>query len=103
MALSPQNWDNLAKFIRAGINGVDAGREYDKDVILVETGYQNRPGRYFKELPGPYPETPEGQKQLLEDLNAIVMSVSNGRGKGIYWWEPGNTGARGFFGADGDT
>jgi len=162
---TPQNWDNLAKFIYAGVNGVDAGRgnatrprimihvdhggdipltrwffdrirdyeipydtigfsfypwshgtlpdlkatlefaaaQYNKDVILVETGYQNRPGRYFKELPGPYPETPEGQKQWLEDVNAIVMSVANGRGKGVYWWEPGNNGARGFFDADGNT
>jgi arabinogalactan endo-1,4-beta-galactosidase len=162
---TPQNWDNLAKFIYAGVNGVDAGRgnsprprimihvdhggdipltrwffdkirdydipydtigfsfypwshgtlpdlkanlefaaaQYNTDVILVETGYQNRPGRYFKELPGPYPETPEGQKQWLEDVNAIVMSVANGRGKGVYWWEPGNNGARGFFDADGNT
>ena len=165
----PQNWDNLARFLYAGVNGVDAGRgnaprpkimihvdhggdipltrwffdkvrdkvrdydipydtigfsfypwshgtlpdlratldfaaaEYNKDVILVETGYQNRPGRYFKELPGPYPESPEGQRQWLEDVNHIVMDVPHGRGKGVYWWEPGNSGARGFFDSNGNT
>ena len=80
-----------------------AAAQYNKDVIVVETGYQNRPSRYFKELPGPYPKTPEGQKQWLEDVNAIVMSVANGRGKGVYWWEPGNNQARGFFDAGGNT
>jgi len=40
---------------------------------------------------------------VLPDVNAIVMSVANGRGKGVYWWEPGNNGARGFFDADGNT
>lgn len=34
---------------------------------------------------------------------AIVISVANGRGKGVYWWEPGNNGARGFFDAGGNT
>lgn len=79
-----------------------AAAEFSKDVILVETGYQNRPGRYFKELPGPFPETPEGQRDWLEAVNQIVMNVPNGRGKGVYWWEPGNTGPRGYFDEKGE-
>jgi arabinogalactan endo-1,4-beta-galactosidase len=31
------------------------------------------------------------------------MPVANGRGKGVYWWEPGNHAARGFFDAGGRT
>jgi len=162
---SPENWDNLASFIRAGVNGVDAGRgnaprpeimihvdhggdialtrwffdhirdygipydviglsyypwshgtlfdlrdnlafaanEYGKDIIVVETGYYKSPGRYFNELPGPFPETPEGQRDFLAEVNDIVMATPNGRGKGVYWWEPGNKRGRGFFDEDGNT
>ena len=159
---SPQNWPNLIGFIRAGINGVDAGREdaprpqimihidaggdvaltrwffdhvrdaqipydviglsyypwshgtlldlrenlafaageYERDVIVVETGYFKQPGEYFRNLPGPFPETPLGQRQFLEAVNDLVLAAPNGRGKGVYWWEPGNTRGRGFFDAD---
>ena len=133
----PRNWDNFARFIYAGVNGVDAGRgnrprpqimihvdhggdialtrwffdkirdygipydtigfsfypwshgtlpdlkanlnfaaaEYGKDVILVETGYQNRPGRYFKECPVRSPKLPRGREDWLEAVNQIVMNV----------------------------
>jgi arabinogalactan endo-1,4-beta-galactosidase len=74
-----------------------ASREYRKDVMVTETGYFYGNGRYFKELPGPFPETPDGQRQWLEEVNRIVMDVPDGRGKGVYWWEPGNPGARGYF------
>jgi arabinogalactan endo-1,4-beta-galactosidase len=60
---------------------------YDKDIILVEAAYNWRPAEYRRE-PGPFPETPEGQKQFLEELDQVVRSTPNDRGKGIFWWEP---------------
>ncbi|WP_211309786.1 glycosyl hydrolase 53 family protein [Mucilaginibacter yixingensis] len=158
----PENWDNFADYIYAGINGVDAGRgnfkrpkimihvdhggdiaktkaffdkllsyqipfdvigfsfypwshgtlidlkenltfaakTYNKDVYLVETGYYWKKSRYFSTVPGPFPETPEGQKQWLEEVAAVVLSVPDNRGKGVMWWEPAANGglrARGFF------
>jgi len=157
----PENWDNFAQLVYAGINGVDAGRgngrrpkimihidrgadpkgtkafldklnsydipfdvigqsyypwwhgslndlrrnlefmarEYQKDVIVVETAYNWQPGNYVNK-PAPFPETPEGQREFLDEVNRVVMETPNGRGKGVFWWEPAVTGpltSRGFF------
>ena len=160
------NWDNFAELMKAGINGVDAGRgdgkrplimvhidkggnksrtkaffdkwhsygidydvigqsyypwwhgtllelrenmifmanEYKKDIILVEVAYNWRPGEYMKKK-APFAETPEGQRQFLEEVNRIVLNTPDNRGKGIFWWEPavfGPLGRRGMFGDDGN-
>ena len=157
----PENWDNFAQLIYAGINGVDAGRgnnprpkimihidrgadlkrtkvffdklnsydipydiigqsyypwwhgslnqlrenlefmarEYQKDIIVVEAAYNWKPGNYVNK-PAPFPESPAGQKEFLDELNRMVMETPNGRGKGVFWWEPAVRGpltARGFF------
>jgi arabinogalactan endo-1,4-beta-galactosidase len=157
----PGNWDHFVDLLRAGINGVEAGRgdgprprimihidrggdiegtraffdklhtyqidydvigqsyypwwhgslndlrenmhfmatRYDRDIILVEVAYNCRPGEYAKKR-GPFPETPEGQRDFLDEVNRIVMNTPNNRGKGVFWWEPAVTGGlerRGFF------
>jgi arabinogalactan endo-1,4-beta-galactosidase len=72
---------------------------YDKDIILVEVAYNWRPGEYL-DKPGPFPETPAGQRDFLEQVNQIVLETPKQRGKGIFWWEPAVTGPlrrRGFF------
>jgi len=157
----PDNWDNFADLVKAGIAGVEAGKgdavrpqvmihidqggnkvktkyffdklnayhvnydvigqsyypwwhgslndlrenmvfmaqEYKKDIIVVEAAYNWRPAEYTKR-PGPFPETPEGQKQFLEEVNCVVQETPDGRGKGVFWWEPavaGPLGSRGFF------
>jgi arabinogalactan endo-1,4-beta-galactosidase len=72
---------------------------YDKDIIVVEAAYNWRPAEY-RDKPGPYPETPEGQRQFLQDVNRAVLKTPRGRGKGVFWWEPAVTGrlrSRGFF------
>jgi len=157
----PENWDNFAELVYAGINGVDAGRgngprpkimihidrggdlqgtkafldklnsydvpydiigqsyypwwhgslndlrknlefmakEYQKNIIVVETAYNWRPGNYINK-PAPFAESPEGQREFLDEVNRVVMETPNGRGKGIFWWEPAVTGPltiRGFF------
>jgi arabinogalactan endo-1,4-beta-galactosidase len=157
----PDNWDNFAQLVYAGINGVDAGRgngarpkimihidrggdvkgtkafldklnsydvpydiigqsyypwwhgslndlrhnlefmasEYQKDIIVVEAAYNWEPAEYVGK-PAPFPETPEGQRLFLDEVNRIVMETPHGRGKGIFWWEPavaGNHVSRGYF------
>jgi arabinogalactan endo-1,4-beta-galactosidase len=145
----PENWDQFAQLIYAGINGIDAGRgngvrpkimihidrgadvagtkrffdklatydvpfdvigqsyypwfhctlnqlrdnlvfmarEYGKDIIVVEAAYTWRPTKYVGK-PAPFPETPEGQRQFLDELNRVVMETPDGRGRGVFWWEP---------------
>jgi arabinogalactan endo-1,4-beta-galactosidase len=162
----PENWDNFADLVKAGIRGVDAGRgeakrprimihidqggnknrtkaffdklnsydvdydvigqsyypwwhgtlldlrenmifmagEYDKDIILAEVAYCWRPTEY-RDKNAPFPETPEGQKEFLDEVNRIVLATPDNRGIGIFWWEPAVTGglrSRGFFDNDGN-
>ena len=160
----PDNWDNLAELVQAGINGVYAGcgntprpeimihidkggdkefteyffdklhsygikydiigqsyypwwhgnlfdlretlnftaNEYQKDIIVVEAAYNWRPSEYINKN-APFAESPEGQKEFLEEVNRIVMNVPNNRGIGVFWWEPAVTrGSRGFFDDEGN-
>lgn len=162
----PGNWDNFAELMKAGINGVDAGRgnsqrplimvhidkggsknrtkaffdkwhsygvdydiigqsyypwwhgtllelrdnmifmanEYQKDIIIVEAAYNWRPAEY-KNKKAPFPETPEGQRQFLDEVNRVVLNTPYNRGKGLFWWEPAVMGGlrrRGMFDDDGN-
>ena len=157
----PEQWDNFAQLIYAGINGVDAGRgngprpkimihidrggdvagtkafldkldsyhvpydiigqsyypwwhgslndlrqnleftarTYARDIIVVEAAYNWTPTEY-KDKPAPFPETPEGQREFLDEVNRVVMETPNSRGQGVFWWEPAVTGpltSRGYF------
>ena len=60
---------------------------YHKDIIVVETAYNWRPAEY-KQKPGPFLETPDGQREFLEAVNQIVLNTPDRRGKGVFWWEP---------------
>jgi arabinogalactan endo-1,4-beta-galactosidase len=160
----PDNWDNLADLIRAGINGVDAGRgngarpqimihigkggdvaktkalfdkfhtygigyavigqsyypwwhgslmdlrenlafmaeTYRKPIMLVEVAYNCRAGEYAKK-PGPFAESPEGQREFLDEGQRAVLATPNQMGRGVFWWEPAVTGGlmrRGMFDAE---
>ena len=162
----PENWNNFADLVHAGIKGVDAGRgdgprpkimihierpcdleatkwffdklgsyhvpydvigqsyypwwhgnlndlrrnlefmakEYHKDIIVVETAYNWQPGNYLGK-PAPFPESAEGQRAFLDELNQVVMATPDGHGKGIFWWEPavkGDLAIRGFFDQQGN-
>jgi len=72
-------------------------KAYGKDVIVVEAAYNWTPGNY-RNKPGPFPETPEGQRAFWEEVNRTVQAAPDGKGIGVFWWEPavaGGTGARG--------
>lgn len=156
----PDNWDNFAELVQAGINGVYAScgnnpcpeimihidkggnknftkyyfdkinsygieydvigqsyypwwhgnllslreclnftaNEYKKDVIVVEAAYNWTPREYVDTL-APFPESPEGQREFLEEVNRVVLSVPDNRGCGVFWWEPAVSrgGSRSFF------
>lgn len=73
----------------------------DKDVILVEAGY--RPRVYEEEgRAPPYPaDAPGGpRKAFLEAVNETLLSISDPRIKGIFWWEPASACGRDFFAED---
>lgn len=77
---------------------------YRKDIVVVETAYHWRVST-GKKGGGPFPETPQGQKAFLEAVDRIVRTAPDGRGKGVFWWEPavaGNLRSRGFFDDDGN-
>jgi arabinogalactan endo-1,4-beta-galactosidase len=164
----PENWDNLADLIQAGINGVHAGcgnmpvplimihidqggnkektkyffdkitqyeidfdiigqsyypwwhgslldlrdnmyfmaKTYRKPIVVVEAAYCSEPTEY-KEKPGPFPETPEGQKAYLEEVTRVVLNTPDNLGAGVFWWEPAVGDRRGIatrdmFDADGN-
>ena len=160
----PDNWDNFAQLVHAGINGVFAScgnnpcpkimihidkggnknftktffeklhsygfrydviaqsyypwwhgslldlrdclyftaTEYKKDIVVVEAAYNHKPKEYVNE-PAPFEESPSGQREFLEEVNRIVMSVPGNRGVGVFWWEPAVTrGTGGFFDENGN-
>lgn len=95
-------WHGSLLDLRENLNFMAA--EYRKDIVLVEVAYCWRPAEY-QQRPGPFPETPEGQKEFLEEVNRMVLSTPNNRGVGVFWWEPAVTGPlrrRGFFDDDGN-
>ncbi len=78
---------------------------YDKDIMLVEVAYNWRLAEY-RDHPGPFPETPAGQKEFLRQVDEIVRNTPHNRGKGIFWWEPvveeGPIASRGMFDSQGN-
>ena len=80
-------------------------KTYRKPLIVVETAYSWRADNYTKKA-GPYPETPEGQRQFLADLSRVVAAAPNGLGRGVFWWEPavrGPLARRGLLDDDGNS
>ena len=85
-------------------NLIFMANEYKKDIMLVEVAYNWRPAEYRRK-PAPFPETPEGQRQFLDEVHRLVLDTPDNRGKGIFWWEPavqGGLRSRGFFDNDGN-
>jgi hypothetical protein len=93
--------ENYSQLMQAGTNGVFTGcdsltqtkimiqqdfvldlrralffmeKEHKKPIILVETAYCSVPTEYKKKS-GPFPETPIGQKEFLEEVNKIVPDI----------------------------
>jgi len=85
-------------------NLIFMANEYHKDIIVVEAAYNWKPAEYRNKL-APFPESPEGQRQFLNEVNRMVQATPLGLGKGVFWWEPAVTGPlnrRGFFDDNGN-
>jgi arabinogalactan endo-1,4-beta-galactosidase len=57
---------------------------YSKKIMLLETDF---PWKGTSGT-GPYPVSPEGQKQFLLDLAAAVHNLPNNQGEGFVYWYP---------------
>ena len=78
---------------------------YHKPIVVVETAYSWKPDNYIKKK-GPYPETPEGQRDFLRDVADAVAATPDGLGRGVFWWEPavrGPLARRGLFNDQGES
>jgi arabinogalactan endo-1,4-beta-galactosidase len=96
-------WEGSLNDLRANLNFM--AKEYRKPIIVAETAYSWHPDNYTKK-PGPFPETPEGQRAFLEALAKVVAATPDGLGRGIFWWEPavrGPLSRRGLFDDHGDS
>lgn len=79
---------------------------YRKPIILVEVAYNWRQTEYDEEAP-PFPETPEGQREFLDEVHRLVLATPHGLGQGVFWWEPAvspdtRIASRGMFDAEGN-
>src|ERR1043166_1133348 len=77
---------------------------YHKDIVIVETGYPWKASEY-RNTAGPCPESPQGQRDFLDEVNRLVLATPHGLGKGIFWWEPvwpDSRNAHGMFDENGE-
>lgn len=96
-------WHGSMEGLRANLS--DMISRYDRDVMIVETAYAFTTEPYPSQEPvppvihdalrcadgsrPPYPLTRDGQRRFVQDLLALAQSLPKGRGKGLYYWEPG--------------
>lgn len=78
-------------------------KTYNRDIYVVEAAYNWTPTEY-RDRPAPFPETPDGQREFLEEVNRVVLNVPGNRGRGVFWWEPAvsRRGTRSFFDEEGN-
>jgi len=78
-------------------NMADVSKRYNKDVVIAETAYaftlENSGGlaNIFGEKEqaiGGYEATVQGQATAIGDVMAAVAHVPDGRGLGVFYWEP---------------
>ncbi|HWI29901.1 MAG TPA: glycosyl hydrolase 53 family protein [Microbacterium sp.] len=81
--------------LKANMNDVSA--RYNKPVVVAETAYpftlswEDEEGNVCcnkNMLLAGYAATPTGQAANLRDVLAAVRAVPNGRGLGVFYWEP---------------
>ncbi len=75
----------------------DIGREYNKDVLIVETAYGwttadgDGLGSSFSGTDAQtagYEASVQGQTDFMTDLESVILNVPNNRGLGFFYWEP---------------
>lgn len=88
-------WNGPISALKANMD--DISKRYNKDVIVVEAAYgyslencDNAENSFSEKeaKDGGYPGTVQGQANYIHDLIQVILDVPNGRGKGIFYWEP---------------
>jgi arabinogalactan endo-1,4-beta-galactosidase len=88
-------WHGALSSLRANLN--DVVSRYNKDVVVVETAYGFTTGNddgqsniFTSSLAsaGGFPATAQGQADALRAVYSAVRDVPNGRGLGVFYWEP---------------
>ncbi|WP_213454409.1 glycoside hydrolase family 53 protein [Rhizomonospora bruguierae] len=88
-------WHGTAASLRANL--IDLSARYNKDVLVAETAYgfttapnDREPNIFNASLAsaGGYPATSQGQVSALRAVFDAVKAVPNGRGLGVFYWEP---------------
>jgi arabinogalactan endo-1,4-beta-galactosidase len=93
-------WHGSIQMLRENLNAT--AQRYGKEVMVVEAAYHYGPNGETNGRKNPFPITPEGQAQFLEEVTRAVMDVPNGMGTGVFWWEPTlPRSTRGMFDKDG--
>ena len=104
-------WQGTLDDLRKNLDELPA--RYEKDVIIVETGYPCSPAGVDSKWPGAdkLPASPEAQRAFLAALVKVARGAAGGHCKGIYYWEPAWLSTRthrsmwyerGFFDRDGN-
>ncbi|MGP3972084.1 glycoside hydrolase family 53 protein [Streptomyces sp. 6N223] len=95
-------WHGTLDELQGNLDDVSA--RYGKDVVVMETAYPFRldskdgDGQIIadeSDLVSGYPATPEGQVAWMNDICAVVAAVPDGRGLGVFYWEPAWTAVEG--------
>ncbi len=89
-------WHGPLAAMQANLN--DLAIRYNRDIVVVETGYPwtFADGDGFPNIVGPqtallpaYPATPQGQLSYMHEILSIIKQVPRQHGKGVMWWESG--------------
>ena len=95
-------WHGTLDELKQNMN--DISKRYDKDVVVLETAYaftlENADGH--PNIFGPeqariagYPVSVQGQADAVRDVMQAVAEVPDGRGLGVFYWEPAWLGVKG--------
>ncbi len=80
-------WHGTLDDLRENLNQCVA--TFKKDVFVVETAYPYRPlKRSEGEKNMLWAQTPDGQKQFMQELITTVRKTPDNRGLGVLWWYP---------------
>ena len=88
-------WHGSLASLQSNLN--DLASRYGRPVVVVETAYgfttaqdDGEPNIFNPSLAqaGGFPATPQGQADALRAVFNVVKSVPNGRGLGVFYWEP---------------
>jgi arabinogalactan endo-1,4-beta-galactosidase len=104
-------WDDSMDALKRNMD--ELIHTYGKDVFIAETSYPWRGGGGIEQNPTmKWPRTPQGQKDFLRDLIALLQNAPGGHGMGFAWWYPEaipvphlrvwRDGAEGLFDGHGD-